>query len=489
MQINDIQYLQFKQMFRSQRMGTGIAAKIFMGFFILYFGAIFLSLGFFYAEIMDESPIEGDIISNLHKYLFYYLIFELVMRVIFQEVSEVQYRHLSLQPIKKSKIVQFILFGSAISIFNLLPLFFVIPVGIKTLMPLYGVAPAIAWMVAVFLLLLFNNYIALQLKQLVSGNPMFYALIAGAAGLIYFVDSQSWLPISAQFDAGLRAVLVYTWPVIAYVGLALLAYFTVFKRMVSQAYVSGNLKKKQSFLEKLDFSGLSDRGFFGLVAQLNLQLMFRNKRIRTQVIFGAIFLLYGLYLYSDEKYGPTFLLFWGLYMTGIIVLSFAQYIWSYQGSYFELLNTMPMSIKKYLHAQYNFLILACLVTGIPSMLYYFMNPDIPKINLAALLFNIGVNIPILLAAAVYNKKKLEVNTAGTFNMQGISGAQFLFIFLVLLLPVFIYLPFSIFGFTDLGLLVVGGLGVSGLLFKPLIVKGLAALFKEKKYSLTEGYRS
>ena len=106
-----------------------------------------------------------------------------------------------------------------------------------------------------------------------------------------------------------------------------------------------------------------------------------------------------------------------------------------------------------------------------------------------MLFNIGVNIPILLSAAAYNKKKLQTNTSGTFNMQGISGTQFLFIFIVLLLPIFIYIPFSSLGFKDLGLVVVGGLGLLGLAARPLIVRGIASLYREKKYSLTEGYRS
>ncbi len=484
-----IQYLQWKKTWRSQRMGTGIAARIFMGFFVFYFGAIFLALGMFFPEIAEETSEGVDTIFILHRYVFYYLLFELIMRVIFQEVSEVQFRQLSLLPINKSKIVHYILGGTGLSIFNLLPLVFIIPAAFSTIQPVYGWLAALLWLLSMVCLLLFNNYLALQIKHWVSSNPIYYLGLVGVVAGVFLVDYFEFLPLSVGFNELLKTVVQYYATVLLFAALSIGMYMLVFKRMLGQAYISGELKKSDSFFEKLNFDAIGDRGFFGLVAQLNLRLIFRNKRIRTQVIFGGLFLLYGLYLYSGDRYGPTFLLFWGLYMTGIIVLSFAQYIWSYQGDYFELVNTLPMPIKDYIRAQYNFLIVASVVTTVPSMLYYFMNPDIPKINLAAFFFNIGVNIPILLGAAVYNKKKLQTNTAGTFNMQGISGTQFLFIFVVLLLPIFIYLPFSFTGFQNTGLLVVGGLGLLGLLCRPLLIKGIAALFNEKKYGLTEGFRS
>ena len=482
-------FLQRKSLWRSQRVGTGVATRIMTGLFILYFGAIFLVMGLNFDKIIEEFDTTENPLQKLHQYLFYYLIFELVMRVVFQEVSEVKYRQLCLLPISKNSIIHHILKGTAISFFNVLPLFFMIPFAVKNLAPEYGWIAAICWLLAVCSLLLFNNYVALQIKHWIANNPLYYLIPAVSAGLIYVVDSQGWLEISSILDLGLMSILNYLVPLFIFLLLPIGAYKLVFKRMRTQAYITSNYQAPTSIFEKLNFNRLGDRGFFGKVAQTNLRLMFRNKRTRTQVILGTLFLLYGLYLYSNDRNGPTQLLFWGLYMTGIMVLSFAQYIWSYQGSYTELLWTLPIPIKKYINAQYDFLILASLATTLPSMLYYFMNPDVPKINAAAFLFNIGINIPILLAAASYNKKKLDINTAGTFNMQGVNGMQFVFIFTVLLAPIFLYLPFSIFNYAELGLAVIGGLGIIGILLKPLSVRGIASLFSDNKYGLTEGYRS
>jgi hypothetical protein len=482
-------YLQRKSIWRSQRIGAGIAARIFMGFFILYFGAIFLAIGFFFEEFIDEMDADTDPMLVLHQYLLYYLLFELVMRVIFQEVSEVKYRQLALLPVKRTSIIHFILRGTAVSFFNILPLFFIIPFGIRTMAPDFGWLGTISWMFATIGLLLFNNYFALQIKHWVTKNTMLYIVPALVAGGIYLVDSQGLLPISEYFHSLMMAVLKYSAPALLIWALTAFMYTLVHRRMLSQAYVSGDLKTSKPFLESLNFDRLGDKGFFGVVAQLNLKLMFRNKRVRTQVIMGSLFLLYGLIIYNQDSTGRTMYLFWGLYMTGIIALSFAQYLWSYQGAYVELLWTLPIPLKKYLNAQYNFLIVACIATTLPSMLYYFLVPSVPMINGAAFLFNIGINIPFLMMASAYSKKKIDIASAGTFNMQGINGAQFLFVFIVLLAPLFIFAPFAIFKQHRLGYLILGILGIIGLLLKPLLIQSIAKLIQEKKYGLTEGFRS
>ena len=298
-----IQYLQFKRIWRSQRMGSGIAARIFMGFFIVYFGLLFLAMGVFFTEIAEESGLEGNPILILHKYFFYYLLIELIMRVIFQEVSEVSFRQMAVLPVKKAKVIRYILSGTVVSIFNLLPLLFLVPVAISTLYPAYGMTGTISWVLAAFCLLLFNNFLALQLKHVVSGNPLFYVAIVGVIGILYLVDTMGYMPLSTWFHEAMTTVLQLGLPALIFAGLAYAMYHVVFHRMKGQAYVSNAAEGSASVLEKLDFSGIGESGFSGIVTELNLQLMFRNKRIRTQIIFGALFLLYGLFLYSGDRYG------------------------------------------------------------------------------------------------------------------------------------------------------------------------------------------
>ena len=438
---------------------------------------------------MEESGLGSDFLPSVHQYIFYYLFFDVSLRVFFQEVSEVKFRQLCLLPIKKSSIINHILKSTVISLFNILPLFFLIPFVIRTLIPAHGILAGICWLLSVIALILFNNFLTLQIKHWVANKPLLYIVPAAIAGIVFFIDNQGWIPLSLPFDLALQSVLHYLLPAAAFIALMVGMYRIDFRRMRGQAYITGDFKKKGNILEKLNFSKLGEKGFFGMVSELNLQLIFRNKRIRTQVITSAVFLLAGIPIFLSDQYGPGFRFYFVLAMTGMIGISFAQFIWSYQASYFEMLWTLPFDMKKYINAQYNFLIIACASTSVIALLYYFIDPILFYMVFAGFLFNIGVNVPFLLAASCYNKKKIEVSTSGTFNMQGVGGMQLIFNFVVLLGPLFIFLPFSLFGFEHIGLMVVGGIGILGLLIKPLSVKGIVSLAQEKKYSQTEGYRS
>ncbi len=485
-----IQYLQRKKFWRSQRMGTSIVTRILMGLMLLYFSLIFAALGFFFGEILEDSGLKENPIFILHKYIFYYLLFELVIRIMFQEVSEVQFRQLSLMPLKKSSIVHYILGGSVFSFFNLAPLIFLIPVTIKTIAPEFGALGATFWVVSIFILLLFNNYFSLQLKHWTANIPWLYVVIAACAGGIYLLDLATGSALSQFFHQFMLWILTLLFPIILIILMAYGAYMLDHRRMLGQAYISGSALRSGSVLEKLNFEGLARHGFFGNIVQLNLHMMLRNKRIRTQVIMSFMILVAGLFFFTSDAYdGIGWHLFWGFYMTGIIPLSLVQYIWSYQGDYIELLWTLPMSLENYLTSQYYFYIMAALATAIPASFYYFLDPSLPKIFLVCFLYNIGILIPFLMFVAPYNRKKLDINTSGTFNYQGIKGRQFVFIIGILVTPIIIFSPFHVWGFTHIGLMVVGGMGALGLLLHKILIKLIVSFTEEKKYALTEGYRS
>ena len=470
-------------------MGTGIVTRIILGFMILYFSLIFLVFGLFFEEMLEELGEGGNRILGLHRYIFYYLLFDLVIRVMFQEVTDVKFRELALLPISKSNIIHFILGSSVISFFNFLPLIFVVPAALSTIHPEYGTLSTIIWILSLFILLLFNNFLALQFKNWIANRIWLYPVIALCLGSIYLTDITTDHIVSSLFHSFMVCIPHFLAPLGTFLLTTVLIYRVNFSRMRNQAYVQER-KATSTIFEKFNFEGLSERGFYGLIYQLNLHQIFRNKRIRTQVIMGFIILLAGPFLFNSEYYsGKGWQLFWGFYMTGILPLSLAQYLWSYQGDQIELIWSLPFSLERYVRAQYYFFILAALATTIPAMLYYFMDPALIPVFIVCFLYHIGVLIPFLMFAAAYNQKKLEINTTGTFNFQGIKGRQFVFIFGVLLAPIIIFAPFHVWGFTNLGLMVIGGIGLLGFLFHPLLLRGVAHNTMEKKYKLTEGFRS
>lgn len=56
------------------------------------------------------------------------------------------------------------------------------------------------------------------------------------------------------------------------------------------------------------------------------------------------------------------------------------------------------------------------------------------INFASALYNLGVNIPVILFFGSFNKKRIDLDKSPLGNMQGTSGTQILIVLSVLGLP-------------------------------------------------------
>ncbi|HAQ66108.1 MAG TPA: hypothetical protein DCR43_09700 [Bacteroidales bacterium] len=120
--------------------------------------------------------------------------------------------------------------------------------------------------------------------------------------------------------------------------------------------------------------------------------------------------------------------------------------------------------------------------------YVFLGWNILKINTAAFLFNAGFNIYVYMYFAAYNSKRIDLSRSGMMNYQGVGAKQFLVALPVMVLPILIYLPFGFFFGEDVGLLVVGGIGLLGLLLRNLILKQIVMFFVTRKYQLASGFR-
>ena len=119
--------LEWKQFFRSSYWQKSMALNILMVFLALYFIVIFLSLGLGLYPILKKQFPDADPLLTVNGFLFYWLLGDLVMRFFLQKLPVITIKPLLTLPIKKSKILHYVLGKSAISFFNFLPLFTIIP--------------------------------------------------------------------------------------------------------------------------------------------------------------------------------------------------------------------------------------------------------------------------------------------------------------------------------------------------------------------------
>ena len=109
-------YLEWKAFTRSASFGANIAIKIVVGFFAVYFTLVFLALGIGAFYILKKSNL--DPIVTINKFMIYYLVFDLIIRLLLQKIPVMNIRPLLVFPIKKPTIVHFSLGKTVLSFFN-----------------------------------------------------------------------------------------------------------------------------------------------------------------------------------------------------------------------------------------------------------------------------------------------------------------------------------------------------------------------------------
>ena len=121
--------LEWKSLFRSASFGKSVALKIFMAFLALYFIVSFLALGLALFPILKKVFPDQDPFVIVNGFMFYWILADLLMRFFLQKLPVMSVKPLLTLPIKKSKMVHYVLGKSALSFFNFLPLFAIIPFG------------------------------------------------------------------------------------------------------------------------------------------------------------------------------------------------------------------------------------------------------------------------------------------------------------------------------------------------------------------------
>ncbi len=156
-------YLEWKSFYRSASFATNLGLKILMGFIAAYFILVFLALGigtFYILKKMNLDPI-----VTVNKFMIYYVVMDLISRLLLQKIPVMNIRPLLVFPIKKATIVHFSLGKTILSFFNLVHGFFLIPFSIVLMVEGYDVLSVILWYSSIFSLLYINNFINIILSN------------------------------------------------------------------------------------------------------------------------------------------------------------------------------------------------------------------------------------------------------------------------------------------------------------------------------------
>ena len=151
--------LESKSFFRSSSFGKNIAMKILMGFFAVYLLSIFLSLGVFGYKLLKEYFPNEDPFVLVNNYMIFLVIADLITRYLMQKIPVMNIKPMLNMPIKKRKLINFILTKSIFSFFNVGTLLMYGPFITVLISKGYDTIGLLSWLFFVFMLTICLNFI------------------------------------------------------------------------------------------------------------------------------------------------------------------------------------------------------------------------------------------------------------------------------------------------------------------------------------------
>jgi hypothetical protein len=481
---------QWKDFWRSRNKTGSIAAQLLLGFFMLYFLGIAIAIGFGMPFFIAEYFPNRNVIEVFNGFILYYFLLELAVRTQMQELptlSVVPYLHLN---IRRKTIVNFLNIKSLFSIFNFLPLFLFVPFSLIKVGPTLGALTGLMYIVSIISLVLFNNYFILYLKRKSINNVAYFgvgiALISGLAALDYF----GIISVRAASNFVFTTIAAYPFLGLLFTLMAALIFIINSKYLSANLYTE-ELSTKTEKKGSTDYPFLNRFGKVGELAALELKLILRHKRSRSSIMMGGFFLFYGLIFYKAEylakdSFGP--MLFAAIFMTGISILTYGQFMFAWQSNHFDGLLTNKIDFTNFIKAKFLLFTISCTIITILASFYGFMSYKLLLLHIAAYLYNIGFATVVVLYFATMNYKRLDISKSASFNWQGVGATQWILGLPFILTPIFIYIPFGIANLPYWGLASIALFGFVSLLMRNYWIKLLVKRFEKQRYKIAEGFR-
>ncbi|MGB1042846.1 MAG: DUF5687 family protein [Tenacibaculum sp.] len=477
--------LEWKQYFRSSYWEKGLALKIVMGFFVLYFIAIFLSIGVGGFFILKKTFPDQDPLQIVNSMLVFAILGDLVFRYLMQKLPVMNIKPLLILPIKRDKLVHYLLGKSAFSGFNFLSLFFYIPFAVVLISQDYNTLGILGWLFAMICIIQSVNFLNFLINKDNKVFAFIATLLASLVALQKFTSFEITKYSQIIFDAIVANPALALIPLI----LAITLYYINFKQLRNRVYLDDIISEKTEEANTADLSWVEMMGDVAPFIKNDIRLIWRNKRTKTVFLMSFLFLFYGLIFFTQETYQkmPPMLMFASLFITGGFALNYGQFIPAWDSSHYKMLMSQSFRYRKFLESKWFLMVTMTSVLYFLSIPYLYFGIDIFLMITCGAIFNIGFNSLFLLYAGSFNRKRIDLTKGGFGNTQGTSATQFLIIIPLMLFPMAIFWVFNTFVGYNSGFIMVALVGVIGMVLKNYFMNLIEQKYIKDKYAMINAF--
>lgn len=468
-----------------------IVLNIFLGIILVYFLMLLVVFGYFTPRIIEESMDIGEssIPEILGSWLVYYLMFDLFLRFFVQEIPELSARRYLLLPIKRNSLAHFLMLRSLLSGFNLIPVFFFISLGIS-LGPYFIEGSQLTWFMMIISLVITNHLLNFFIKRKIAEDTWIVVIGALVVLLMGIANYFGYFPLSSLSGLIFNSIIRFPGLAFLWIIVPVVVYFLNHRALVKRIYLENIEPKAIHYETRINYAVLQRFGALGELLALELKLILRHKRTRSVLIMVPFLLFYGFFFYTNPIYADktAWQLLVGIFVSGAFLISYGQFLVAWESSYFDAILTKSINFNEYFKAKYYILVVPTLAAWLITLPYGYFGLKIIFINTVAFLFNVGVNVYIMMLFAAFNQKRLDLSGGSIMNYQGISAKHWLLSLPLFLFPIIIYLIFNLIWNETVGLVAVGLTGATGVILQNPILENLTRFFVSKKYEIASNFR-
>jgi len=478
---------QWKEKIRSPFWQKSIWLNIILGILGIYLILNFVVLGFFVDVILKKVFINTNVTEAFTRVLFYYLAFDLILRFFVQQIPALSIQPYLTLPIPKSKLLHYPLIKSVPGFINLIAILLTLPFFVKVICTTYPPIFCIVWMITVLSLIATNNFLNFSLKKYFSKRPLLILFLLAMVGLIIYLDIAKTISFSQYFATAILSVSETPFLVIIPIVIAALSYYLGYRMLKKNAYIEDSQTIHRTGIG--NFSFLTRYGEIGNLVRTEIKMILRNKRPRSMLYFSLIFFAYGFLFYRDENLNNyVMLIFTGFFLTSFFAITYGQFSFSWEGSYFDSYITNKIAPLNYVKSKYLLFAVTSLIGFLVTLPYALISYKIGFINAALLLYNIGISSVLMLFFSTYNTTRIDLGRSQFMNYQGTGFTQFLSIIPIMGFP---FILFSLFKYLDVpqySIYTLAILGAVAIILNKYLLKMVARQFVKRKYKMAFGFR-
>jgi hypothetical protein len=419
------------------------------------------------------------------------MLLDFLVRMPFQKLPSQEVKPYLLMPVKRRRVIDFLLVRSGLDTFNLFWLFFFVPFAFLSIFRFYGLLGVLFYSLGVWLLMLFNNYWYLLCRTLTDEHIAWTLLpVAFYGGLIaaLFIPDESPIFYGSMLlsDGFVKGNPLAFLAVI--IPIAVL--FLISRALMARLFYNEVNKVEDTKVRVSDYNFFERYGDIGEYMRLDVKMMLRNKTCKTQLRTVAVLMIAfsGLLSFTDVYDGSYMTHFIVVYNFAIFGMTYLTNLMAYEGNYIDGLMSRKESIYTLLRAKYLLYSIALVIPGLMMVAPAVMGKITFATILSWMLFTAGPMYCLLFQLAVYNKKTTPLNAKITGRQNMGTSIQNIISVASFGLPLLVY-PLLVKTLGDATTNVILSLiGIAFIATNRLWMKNVYDRFMKRRYENMAGFR-